>query len=139
MLATRGFAYLSEHEAGGDDPHHYHDDCRCAVVPSWDRSPSAEGYDPKAYESGYQEWLDADHSEHEANKTALDGIRRSNLSPKSEPVADVPPGLWGAINLAYNARFEGKRVGRIAFGDYLYTFRIDSYGNYRFMRRRAIL
>ena len=38
-----------------------------------------------------------------------------------------------------NARFEGKRVGRIAFGDYLYTFRIDSYGNYRFMRRRAIL
>lgn len=139
MLASRGFVYLSEYEAGGDDPHHYHDGCRCAVVPSWDKSPSVEGFDPKVYEEGYQEWLDADHSEHAANKAMREGIRHGNLSPVSEPVTDVPAGLWGAINLAFNARFKGKRVGRIAFGDYLYTFRIEDYREYHYVRRRAIL
>ena len=139
MLATRGFAYLSEHEAGGDDPHHYHDDCRCAVVPSWDRSPSVEGYDPKAYQEGYQEWLDADHSGHEARKEALKSVRLGNLSTEYEHVETLPAGMWGDMNLAYKVRFEGKTISYVPYGDYLYTIHIDGYRRYRLVSRRRIL
>lgn len=66
MLASRGFVYLSEMSAGGIDPNHYHDGCRCQVVPSWERSPRVEGYDRHDYVEGYKEWLGQDHSRHEA-------------------------------------------------------------------------
>lgn len=65
MLASRGFAYRSKLTAGGIDPDHYHSDCHCMVVPSWGDGSSVEGYDPRNYDAGYQEWLDQDHSEHE--------------------------------------------------------------------------
>lgn len=54
MLASRGFVYLSKQTAGEFD--HYHADCTCQVVSSWDKSPKVEGYDPEAY---YEEYLDA--------------------------------------------------------------------------------
>jgi hypothetical protein len=63
MLASRGFAYLSAASAG--ELNHYHDDCRCVIVPSWSGSPAAEGYDPRDYDAGYQKYLDQDHSKHE--------------------------------------------------------------------------
>lgn len=66
MLASRGFVYRSELSAGGIDPDHFHDDCRCTVVPSWGEG-SVEGYDPRDYDEGYQEWLEQDHSQHEQN------------------------------------------------------------------------
>lgn len=66
MLASRGFVYLSEMSAGGIDPNHYHDDCHCQVVPSWEESPRVEDYDRHDYDEGYQRYLDQDHSKHEA-------------------------------------------------------------------------
>jgi hypothetical protein len=66
MLASRGFVYLSEYSAGGTDPNHYHDDCRCAIVPSWSKDPIVEGYDRHDYIDGYEKYLEQDHSKHEA-------------------------------------------------------------------------
>ncbi len=67
MLASRGFAYRSELKAGGLDPDHYHDSCQCMVVPGFGDNPKVEGYDPRDYDEGYEEWREQDHSEHEAN------------------------------------------------------------------------
>lgn len=50
MLASRGFAYLSDEAAS-----HTHANCDCRVVPSWDRKdPSVQGYDPKRYYDMYR-------------------------------------------------------------------------------------
>lgn len=68
MLASRGFVYLSEDSAGAS--RHYHDDCRCAIVPSWSNDPIVEGYDRHDYVEGYKEYLGQDHSRHEANVKA---------------------------------------------------------------------
>lgn len=65
MLASRGFVYLSRRSVG--EYAHWHDDCKCAVVPSWLRSPKVKGYDPDAYLGGYDKWLSYDHSQHEQN------------------------------------------------------------------------
>lgn len=54
MLASRGFVYLNKQTAGESD--HYHADCTCQPVASWDKSPKVEGYDPEKY---LQEYLDA--------------------------------------------------------------------------------
>lgn len=56
MLASRGFVYASKRTAGEFD--HYHDDCRCMVVPGFGDDPSVDGYDPRDYDAGYREWLD---------------------------------------------------------------------------------
>ena len=49
MLASRGFVYHSESTAS-----HAHANCDCRITPSWDKSPTAQGYDPDAY---YDEWV----------------------------------------------------------------------------------
>lgn len=59
MLASRGFVYASRATASV----HTHDGCRCVVVPSWDTSPAAEGYEPKDYWDGYQRYLAHDYSQ----------------------------------------------------------------------------
>ena len=49
MLASRGFAYLSEESAS-----HSHAHCDCRIVPSWDKkNPAVQGYDPELY---YDMW-----------------------------------------------------------------------------------
>lgn len=48
MLASRGFVYHSEETAS-----HAHAHCDCRVIPSWDKSPIAQGYDPDKY---YDMW-----------------------------------------------------------------------------------
>lgn len=49
MLASRGFAYLSEEAAS-----HTHANCDCRVIPSWDKdNPAVQGYDPDLY---YDMW-----------------------------------------------------------------------------------
>jgi hypothetical protein len=48
MLASRGFVYHSEETAS-----HAHANCDCRVIPSWDKSPTAQGYDPDLY---YDMW-----------------------------------------------------------------------------------
>lgn len=62
MLASRGFVYLTRETAGEFD--HYHDHCRCKVVPSW-KAAEVEGYDPDAL---YEQYL--------ANKERKAGDRR---------------------------------------------------------------
>lgn len=49
MLASRGFAYHSEELAS-----HAHANCVCRVIPSWDKSPAAESYDPSYYFDVYR-------------------------------------------------------------------------------------
>jgi hypothetical protein len=58
MLASRGFAYLSEQSAS-EGHHGYHDNCDCVVVPGFqgpDGNPRVkiDGYDP---ETMYRNWL----------------------------------------------------------------------------------
>ena len=55
MLASRGFVYHSEETAS-----HAHAHCDCRVVPSWDKSPTAQGYDPDAY---YKQWREMQSAE----------------------------------------------------------------------------
>lgn len=50
MLASRGFVYHSESTAS-----HAHANCDCRIVPSWDKSPTAQGYNPDEYYRQYQE------------------------------------------------------------------------------------
>ena len=59
MLASRGFVYHSEETAS-----HAHSSCNCRVVPSWDKSPLAQGYDPDKY---YDMWK---HPEKYANQAS---------------------------------------------------------------------
>lgn len=47
MLASRGFVYANKWKAG--EGSHYHANCDCAIVPSFDGS-GVEGYDPDQYE-----------------------------------------------------------------------------------------
>lgn len=49
MLASRGFTYQSEEVAS-----HAHANCDCRIVPSWDKSPEVQGYDPKLYYDMYK-------------------------------------------------------------------------------------
>lgn len=58
MLASRGFVYHSEETAS-----HAHANCDCRIVPSWDKSPIAQGYDPARY---YEMWK---HPERFADKS----------------------------------------------------------------------
>lgn len=109
MLASRGFVYLSERSAGEYD--HYHDDCRCAVVPSWSKNPIVEGYDRRDYIGGYQEWLDQDHSKHDArakaarrNRYDSEGRLRAGYSglraDKQKPMTDADRRAQHAKNVA---------------------------------------
>jgi hypothetical protein len=53
MLASRGFVYASRQTAG--ELNHFHPHCDCAIVPSFERSPTVGGYDPQAYYDLYME------------------------------------------------------------------------------------
>ena len=51
MLASRGFAYLSEDSAGRQMQ--YHADCDCDIMPSWGGA-KLKGYDPDVYAEMYE-------------------------------------------------------------------------------------
>ena len=53
MLASRGFVYHSDETAS-----HAHANCDCRIIPSWDKSPTAQGYDPDEYYEMWQESRD---------------------------------------------------------------------------------
>lgn len=55
MLASRGFVYRSSKRAGQLD--HYHPNCDCRIVSSWDSSGVA-GYDPDEYLHEYEKLVD---------------------------------------------------------------------------------
>ena len=62
MLAGLGFHYSTYQKAGGGADHgteldHYHANCDCRIVPSWEGS-TVEGYDPKAYADMFYSMVD---------------------------------------------------------------------------------
>lgn len=59
MLASRGFVYISQESAGGDEWHgtdmdHYHAYCDCLVVSAFSNDAAVEGYDPTELYRMYQ-------------------------------------------------------------------------------------
>lgn len=58
MLASRGFVYVSKETALGKTDDHYHADCTCSVVPSWDKGTKAEGYNPEQYWDEWKTWTE---------------------------------------------------------------------------------
>lgn len=53
MLASRGFVYRNALTAG--EAYHYHANCTCTVIPSFDGKTGVQGYDPSKYRSWYEE------------------------------------------------------------------------------------
>lgn len=87
MLASRGFVYHSEETAS-----HAHANCDCRVIPSWDKSPTAQGYDPDLY---YDMWR---HPEKYA-EVKTEGEKQSLISRSFEKQPDI------ASAQAYAERF----------------------------------
>lgn len=59
MLASRGFIYHTEEDAGGDG-NKYHTHCDCLPVASFDKNPVVDGYNPDYYYKLYLEMRDKD-------------------------------------------------------------------------------
>lgn len=53
MLASRGFVYRSEKLAG--EMQKFHPKCDCQIVPSWEKSPRVDGYDPDGMYARYSQ------------------------------------------------------------------------------------
>ena len=70
MLASRGFVYHSEETAS-----HAHAHCDCRIVPSWDKSPAAQGYDPDRY---YDMWKHPEKYAGQQEGEAKSGLRDSS-------------------------------------------------------------
>lgn len=73
MLASRGFAYSSEHTAGGLNGSSYHDECRCQPTPDWSSKPELEGYEPDAM---YGKYLAARGDDYFDTKGILSRLRQ---------------------------------------------------------------
>lgn len=82
MLASRGFAYLSEEAAS-----HTHANCDCRVIPSWDKdNPAVQGYDPELYYDMWkhpEKYKDASNIEQSAEAKEL-SISADTLYAKGE-------------------------------------------------------
>lgn len=77
MLASRGFAYLSEESAS-----HSHAHCDCRIVPSWDKkNPAVQGYDPKLY---YDMWKHPEKYENAQRESSI--VRIAGVS-KGAPMS----------------------------------------------------
>lgn len=77
MLASRGFVYHTEETAS-----HAHAHCDCRVIPSWDKSPTAQGYDPDLY---YDMWK---HPEKYSEQTAKE--EKPKIELKSIEASQYP-------------------------------------------------
>ncbi len=83
------------------------------------------GYDPDIYVKRYEEGV---------KKGGAGNGAGEPLSMTKTEYARVTH----AINDAYHARFDGEDNGKIAVGDYAYTFRIVEFGEYEIVRRKGI-
>lgn len=76
MLASRGWVYLSKETAGIAEGH-YHDDCDCAIVPSWDADKEhIEGYDPDVMYEKYLAAREATGSKNPTQEQITEKLRR---------------------------------------------------------------
>lgn len=93
MLASQGFVYSSEATAGEFRDFHPH--CDCQVVPSWEKSPRVEGYDP---EGMYDRYLQC--------RSTVDHDMRIERE-------------WNAMSKAEQARWADKHGGEHAYDNYV--------------------
>lgn len=91
MLASRDFVYHSRKTAGDFD--HYHPDCTCQVVSSWDDKPEVDGYDPDAYYDEYKTFrAEAGEMKKEAgDKSAIDARDISAAANKLGQAGRIKP------------------------------------------------
>lgn len=115
MLASRGFVYKSAKTAG--EGVHYHDGCRCKVVPSFSRRGKAttvEGYDPNALYRLWRKFEEIDAANEEpyltrqsakrilgldgelSSKEALHAARTGGITPLLRSAADPAADVYGA-------------------------------------------
>lgn len=70
------------------------------------------------------------------------GLTAPGFSPYRRNTVQLPKAeyasVMSAINTNYKARFEGKTKGRIAVGNYAYTFEISEFNEYRITGRRRL-
>ncbi|RYQ70705.1 hypothetical protein [Bifidobacterium pseudolongum] len=88
MLASRGFAYLSD-ETAGKDGTRFHDDCDCRIIPSWGRQ-SLKGYNQNEYLHMYEEA----HKLGDDESTTLKRMRREFPDKVSDGVKPLKVLPW---------------------------------------------
>ncbi len=70
------------------------------------------------------------------------GLTAPGFSPRPRKTVQLPKAeyasVMSAINSSYHARYEGKRKGRIAVGNYRYTFEVSGFDEYRITGREFI-
>lgn len=70
------------------------------------------------------------------------GLTAPGFSPRRRSTVQLPKAeyasVMSAINESYKARFEGKVKGRIAVGNYSYSFEISGFNEYRITGRRYL-
>ena len=70
------------------------------------------------------------------------GLVAPGFGPRRRKTVKLPKAeyasVMSAINSSYHARFEGKAKAKIAVGDYLYSFEIAGFDDYRIVGRRRV-
>lgn len=114
MLASRGYVYHSLQSAGGLD--HWHANCKCRVVSSWD-SPVA-GYDPDYYLYLYEHPEEIPSIESVGDDKVIDAslpvyskLSDSQISIVREVVSNAPVNQ-ASLYLAYENHFNPIKIER---------------------------
>lgn len=145
MLASQGFVYKSAKTAGA----HYHDNCRCKVVPSFSKGGKAtkvEGYDPDALYKQWEKYKEIDgldgysYAEKRELKAML--CRASGLSVQEiekswrERAAGYVSNMDAVNSKAYRSivgDIFGQALGDIAWKDMRHTLKVKSGKPYEHM------
>lgn len=90
MLASRGFVYYSKESASANG--HVHPNCDCKIVPGFE-GDVVEGYDPKVYESIYDQG-----NQGKGMNDTLNNIRRDILYPVHKDHINEVKRAWYARN-----------------------------------------
>ena len=114
MLASRGFVYHSEETAS-----HAHAHCDCRVIPSWDKSPTAQGYDPDLY---YDMWKHPEKYAQQAEESASHVITPRKEEHRAEKQT--------ATNTVENRQETKEAVEYYASGEGMYVNQFIRRGQY---------
>ncbi|KFI65750.1 hypothetical protein BCUN_0245 [Bifidobacterium cuniculi] len=106
MLASRGFAYLSD-ETAGRGGSRYHADCDCKVIPSWGRQ-TLKGYDVERYQTWYQDGV-AGAGAGAGENLILKVMRRAHPGDMTDGVFPKPDIAWSTKQIMPK-QYELKRL-----------------------------
>lgn len=134
MLASRGYVYRTPQTAGEDG--HYHANCDCRIVPSWDGS--IEGYDPRELYGKWRQGVKDMAEEQAQNQAARDGKVWSDLSQKERDrrVKDKEDHYKKRMAESSKRAKERRRDERIAAGE---TIQVGTYRGVRGAGTRSYL